>query len=115
MTLPSSTQHAWMAMCHTRLPSTRALQMIQPLFIALIFKINQRLLRLLPSDRSKTKAVSDLVLGYNDGSFGLMLGTPRGLFVGTGSKQPNLCEVHLTTTPGRSPRCSRYTTSAYRR
>ncbi len=48
----------------------------------------------------KDKAVSDLVLGYNDGSFGLMLGTPRGLFIGTGSKQPNLCEVHLTTTPG---------------
>lgn len=48
----------------------------------------------------KDKGVADLVLGYNDGTLGVMSGSPRGLFAGPLSRQPNRCEVHQINPPG---------------
>lgn len=40
------------------------------------------------------KPVANLLLAYSNGVIGELEGTPRGLFLGPTSQQPNLCDLH---------------------
>jgi len=47
----------------------------------------------------KDKGVADLIIGYDDGSYGILSGSPRGIFAGPATKKPNFCEIHQISSP----------------